>query len=171
MRARIFYIILQWVMNFLDVDHWPILLMSKLFATSALNFSRSKSVEIADEYREAGRGGRHRPDGARHPYCYPPPSSASVMLITAIQAQTEQKRQDKSARCAEKHRHRARTWRLRRLIHPSSPPCAPNDAAQGEKGLSSGRLQATLTPDGTPLGEYRLEGIPLHQAQESWLER
>ena len=32
----------------------------------------------------AGRGGRHRPDGARHPCRDPPPSSATAMRVTAI---------------------------------------------------------------------------------------
>jgi hypothetical protein len=34
------------------------------------------------------------------------------MRMTAIHAQTEQKRQDRSVRCAEKHRPRANTQRL-----------------------------------------------------------
>ncbi len=33
-----------------------------------------------------GRGGRHRPDGARHPWRHPPPSSATGMCVTAILA-------------------------------------------------------------------------------------
>jgi hypothetical protein len=38
---------------------------------------------------------------ARHPRHHPPPSSASVMRMTAIHAQTERKRQNRSARFAE----------------------------------------------------------------------
>ncbi len=41
------------------------------------------------------------------------------MRMTAIHAQTERKRQDRSVRCAEKHQRRARTRRLR-----SDPPCS-----------------------------------------------
>ena len=55
----------------------------------------------------AGRGGRHRPDGPRHPRRDPPPSSATAMRMTEIKAQTERKRHDRSARRAEKHRRRA----------------------------------------------------------------
>jgi hypothetical protein len=33
-----------------------------------------------------GRGGRHRPDGARHPRRHPPIASATVMRMTAIHA-------------------------------------------------------------------------------------
>ena len=104
-----------------------------------------------------GRGGRHRPDGPRHPRRHPPPSSASVMRMTAIHAQTERKRQDRSARCAEKHRRRGRTRRLRGPICPAPQACAFADAAQGKKCLSSGRIQAIFALEGMPLGECRLE--------------
>jgi 5-methylcytosine-specific restriction endonuclease McrA len=40
------------------------------------------------------------------------------MRMTAIHAQAERKRQDRSARRAEKHRRRARTWLFRDLIRP-----------------------------------------------------
>ena len=30
----------------------------------------------------AGRGGRHRPDGMRHPRCHPPISSATIIRMT-----------------------------------------------------------------------------------------
>jgi hypothetical protein len=40
------------------------------------------------------------------------------MRMTAIHAQTERKRQDRSARGAEKHRCRDRTRRFRGLIRP-----------------------------------------------------
>ena len=105
-----------------------------------------------------GRGGRHRPDGPRNPRRYPPIASATVMHMTAIHAQPERKWQDKSARCAEKLRRRARTRLLCGLIRAVSAACAASDAAQGEKHLSGGRIQAILTSDGTQLGECRLIG-------------
>ena len=50
------------------------------------------------------------------------------MRVTAIQAKTERKRQDKSARCAEKHRRRAGMLRvygpiaqLRAFARPQTP--------------------------------------------------
>jgi hypothetical protein len=78
------------------------------------------------------------------------------MRMTAIQVQTERKRQDRSARCAEKRRCRARTRRLRGLIRPVPAACATADNAQGEKCLSSGQNQVILTSDSMPLGECRL---------------
>jgi hypothetical protein len=48
-----------------------------------------------------GRGGRHRPDGVRHPCCHPPIESATAMRVTAILTQTERRRHDRSTRCAE----------------------------------------------------------------------
>jgi len=56
------------------------------------------------DYLPVGRGGRHRPDGKRHPRRDPPPSSATAIRMTAIHAQTERKQQHRSACCAEKHR-------------------------------------------------------------------
>jgi hypothetical protein len=61
------------------------------------------------------------------------------MRMTAIHAQTERKRQDRSVRCAEKHRRRARTRRLRGLIRPVPAACATEDTGWGEKCLSSGQ--------------------------------
>ncbi|WP_213685311.1 hypothetical protein [Roseicyclus sp.] len=78
------------------------------------------------------------------------------MRMTAIQAQTERKRQDRSARRAEKHHRRARTRRFRGLIRTVSAACAAIDAAQGEKRLSGGRIQAIVMTEGNPLGECRL---------------
>ena len=90
----------------------------------------------------AGRGGRHRPDGARHPRRHSPIASASVMHhMTAIHIQTERKRQDRSARCAEKHRRRASTLRIHGPIRPAPEACTVADAAQDKKRLSSGRSQ------------------------------
>ena len=111
----------------------------------------------ADQDRGACRPPRpcHRPDGARYPRRDPPIASAIAMHMTAILAQTEQKRQDRSVRCAEKHRRRARTRRLRRLIRPVPAACATKDAGWGEKCLSSRQNQAILTSEGRPLGECR----------------
>lgn len=53
-----------------------------------------------------------------NPRLYPPIAGANVMRMTAIQAQTERTRQDRSAGCAEKHYRRDRTRRLRGLIRP-----------------------------------------------------
>jgi hypothetical protein len=103
------------------------------------------------------RGGRHRPDGARHPRRHPPPSSASVMRMTAIQAPTERKRQDGSARCAEKHRRRDTTRRLRGPICPAPQACAFADTSRGEIRLSSCRIQAIFTSDAMALEDCRLD--------------
>jgi hypothetical protein len=66
------------------------------------------------------------------------------MRMIAIHAQTERKRLDRPVRCAEKHRRRARTRRLRGLIRPVPEACATEDAGWGEKCLSSGQNQADL---------------------------
>ena len=68
----------------------------------------------------AGRSRRHGSDGAGHPCRHLQPSSAPVMRMTAIHAQTERQRQDRSARCAEKHRCRAQNTAASR----SDPPCS-----------------------------------------------
>ena len=57
------------------------------------------------------------------------------MRMTAIHAQTERKRQDRSVRRAEKRRRRARMLRVRGLIRPTSGVCATADTARGEKRL------------------------------------
>ena len=44
----------------------------------------------------------HRRAGPRRPCCHPTPSSATLMPVTRILTQTERKRQDTSARRAEK---------------------------------------------------------------------
>ena len=107
-----------------------------------------------------GRGGRHRPDGPRHPRRDPPIANASVMRMTAIHVQTERKQQDRYARCDEKHRCRDRTRRFRGLIPPVSVACVTAGAAQDEKRLSSGRILAILASEGTPLGECRFRRVP-----------
>jgi hypothetical protein len=58
------------------------------------------------------------------------------MRMTAIHAQTERKRQDRSARCAEKRSCRARTLRLRGLVRPVLSVCTTEDAGRGEKRLA-----------------------------------
>ncbi|CAM5321373.1 hypothetical protein ATER59S_03533 [Aquamicrobium terrae] len=108
----------------------------------------------------ASRGCRHWPDGARHPRRHPPPSSASAMRMTAIHARTERKRQDRSARCAEKRSCRARTRRFRGLIRTVPAPCTTAGANRDKKRLSSGRIQANLhvrrhAPSGMSVGAYR----------------
>jgi hypothetical protein len=77
------------------------------------------------------------------------------MRMTAIRAQTERKRQDRSARCAEKHRRRARTRRLRGLIRPVPAPRPVAGDTQGGKYLYSDWIQAIFTSAATPLGECR----------------
>ena len=77
------------------------------------------------------------------------------MRVTAIQAPTEQKPQDRSVRRAEKRHHQARTRRARGPIRPAPGVCATTDTAQGEKRLFSGQIQAILTSVDTPLGEFR----------------
>lgn len=54
----------------------------------------------------------------RSPRRHLPIKSVPIMCITTIYAQTRRKRQDRSARCAEKHYRRVRTSRLRGLICP-----------------------------------------------------
>jgi hypothetical protein len=103
----------------------------------------------------AGRGGRHRLDGARHPRRHPTIASATVMCVTAIWAGIEGKRQDRAARCAEKRRRRAGMLRVYGPICPTSGVCATTDPARGGKRLISWRIQAILTSEGTPLGECR----------------
>nr|BAH90383.1 hypothetical protein [uncultured bacterium] len=81
------------------------------------------------------------------------------MRMTAIHARTERKRQDRSARCAEKRSCRARTRRFRGLIRTVPAPYTTAGANRDKKRLSSGRIQAIFASDGTPLGECRLERI------------
>lgn len=76
--------------------------------------------------------------------------------MTAIHAQTERKRQDRSARFAEKHRCWARAWQVRGPSRPVPAACATEGAARGEKCLSSRQTQAILASAGRPLGECRL---------------
>ena len=79
------------------------------------------------------------------------------MCMTTIYAKTERKRQDRSARGAEKHHSQARSRRLRALIHPVPATRSIADAAQNGKCLSSGQVQAIFKSNGTPLGGCRIE--------------
>ncbi|WP_281017594.1 MULTISPECIES: hypothetical protein [unclassified Minwuia] len=81
------------------------------------------------------------------------------MHMTAIQAETERNRLDRSARCAEKHHRRARTRRLRGLIRSVSAAGPAAGAAQDGKCLSSRQNSATFTSGSMPLGEHRMTFI------------
>ncbi len=78
------------------------------------------------------------------------------MRMTAIRAKTERKRQERSARRAEKRRRRAGMLRVYGSICPTSGVCATTDPARGGKRLISWRNQPILTSDARPLGECRL---------------
>ena len=94
------------------------------------------------------------------------------MCMTAIHAQTERKRQDRSARCAEKHRFRARTQRFRGLIRPVSAACATACVPRGKKRLSSGRIQAILATKVTPLEEcWSTRQSARHLGNVGWFVR
>jgi len=103
-----------------------------------------------------GRGRRHPLNGPCHHRRDPPIASATAMRMTKILTETERKRQDKSVRCAEKHRRRARTLWLRRLIRPVPAARPTAEAAQGGKCLSSGWVQAIFMSAAPPRGECRL---------------
>ena len=107
----------------------------------------------------AGRGGRHRPDGARHPGRHPPIASATAMRVTAIGAKTQRKRLDRSAHRAEKRRCRARMLRVHSMIRRAPGVRATTDTAQGEKCLFNRQNQAILTTHGSPLGECRKKNL------------
>ena len=92
----------------------------------------------------AGRGGRHRPDGPRHPRRDPPPSSATAMRMTEIKAQTERKRQDRSARRAEKPDQRTGMIHVRCLIFPTPGVQQGCHATRSQKRCLIGWV--TLTP-------------------------
>ena len=112
-----------------------------------------------------GRSRRHRHDGARHPRRHPPIASASAMRMTAIHAQTERKRQDRSARCAENHHRRDTTRRLRGPICPAPQACAFANTSQGEKRLSSCRIQAIFMSPPPHLGNVGLHHCSLSRFQ------
>ena len=105
----------------------------------------------------AGRGGRHRPDGARHPRRHPPIAIATAMRVTANQAKTQRTRLYRSAHRAEKRRCRAEMTRAHGPIRTTVGVCATADAAWGRKRLISWRNQAKLPSDSRPLGECRIQ--------------
>ena len=107
-------------------------------------------------YLPTGRGGRHRPDGARHPRRHPPIASATAMRVTAIWAKTQRKRLDRSVRRAEEQGRRASTARIRGGFRPNPGVFATADTARGEKRLIVGQRLATVQSDGRPLGECRV---------------
>jgi len=88
----------------------------------------------------ACRGGGHRPHGQGHPHCDPPPSSTSVMCVTAILTETERKRQDSSVHRAEERRCWARMMRVCGPTCPHSNVLAHANAAQGPKRLIGKRI-------------------------------
>lgn len=102
------------------------------------------------------RRSRQRPDGARYPRRHPPPSSANAMRMTATNAQTERKWQDRSVRCAEKRRRRARTRWLRGPIHPVPAARPTAEAVPGGTCLSCGQNQTTFASNATLLRECRI---------------
>jgi len=127
-------------------------------ATETDQDRRPRRASRSRHHLPTGRGGRHRPDGPRHPRRDPPPSSATAMHMTAIQAETERNRLDRSARCAEKHRRRAGILRVYGPTRSASGACATTDAARGRKRLIRWRCQAIFTSEGRPLGECRFKG-------------
>ena len=78
------------------------------------------------------------------------------MRMTQKLTEGDRKRQDKSARCAEKRRRWAGMLRVWGAIRPTSDVRATTDAARGGKRLINWRSQAILTSEGRPLGECRL---------------
>jgi len=126
-------------------------------ATQADQDRRPRRPSRPRHHLPAGRGGRHRPDGARSPRRDPPIASATAMRMTAILAQTERKQQDRSVRCAEKHRRRAGMMRTPGLIRPNPSVCPTADAARDEKRLLNWQNQAILPLDSMPLGECRVD--------------
>lgn len=115
--------------------------------------------DVLDRYagRNLGRGRGH--DGARHPCCNLSSSSATAMRMTAIQAQAEQKQQDRSVRHAEKRDQQARKRLVRGPIRPDPSVCETTDTAQGEKRLFNRRIQAIAPSSIRPLGECRFSGL------------
>ena len=115
---------------------------------------------------------RKWPNGTRHPRRHPPIASATATRVTAIRAQTQRKRLDRSAHRAEKRRCRARMLQVHRMIRRAPNIWATTDTAQGEKCLFNQQNQATLTTDGRPLGECRLlPAYPCHSPVIAYMIR
>jgi hypothetical protein len=81
------------------------------------------------------------------------------MRMTAIQAQTQQKRLDRAVYRAGKRGRRTGMMRVRRPIRPTPGAFATSGNAQGEKRLFNWRNQAILTSDGRPLGGCRFKPL------------
>jgi len=131
-------------------------LLFTCLSSSGTQIDQDRSPRRAPRPRHhlpVGRGGRNRPDGARHPRSHPPIASATAMRVTAIQTQTERKPQDRSVRHAEERRRRARMLRVRSLIRPTSGVCGTADTARGEKRLFIWHNQEIFPSSGRPLGE------------------
>ena len=93
-----------------------------------------------------------RSDGARHPCCHPPSSSASVMRVTAIHTQTERKRLDRFVRRAEKRCRRARALRLRGAVRPVTAVGSTADTARCRKACSTGKISRFWRQTASNLG-------------------
>jgi hypothetical protein len=89
------------------------------------------------------------------------------MRMTAVHAQTERKRQDWSARCAEKYHRQDRSAQLCVLIRHVSAVRSIKAAAQGEERLSSVHNQAIVTLYDRPLGErwFSLRSLSIQLAR------
>lgn len=92
-----------------------------------------------------GRRGRRRSDSARHPCHHSPITSTTVMRMTAIQTQTERKRQDRSVRRIEKLCRRPGMPRTFGPIRPTTGAFATSCNAQAGKHLIDWRNQAILS--------------------------
>ena len=109
-------------------------------------FQHPVSASAPCHHLSAGRSGRHRPDSARHHRHHPPIASATAMRLTPIYFQTERKRQDRSGRCAEKHRCRDRTRRFRDLIRPVTATCTTAGAPlRAENACQAGGFTRSST--------------------------
>ena len=127
-------------------------------ATQADQDRRPRRAPCPCHHLPTGRGGGHRRHGPGHPCRDPSIASATVMCMTALPPQTERNRQDRSACCAEKRRHQARSRRVRGPIRPAPAVCATTDTAQSEERLLNSQNQAIFTSDGRPLGVCRYKG-------------
>ena len=106
-----------------------------------------------------GRGHGHRHHGLRYPNCNPPPSSATVMCVTAILTETERKRPDGSVHRAEERRCLAKMMRVCGPTCPHSSVQTHASPAQDAKHLISKRIQVILASSGMPLGKVGLGSV------------
>ena len=77
--------------------------------------------------------------------------------MTAIQTQTERKRQDRSVRRTEKLRRQPGMLRTFGPIRPTTGAFATSCNAQARKHLIDGRNQPILPSNGMPLGECQMK--------------